>query len=1022
MAKTITHDQIYEDDIWKPFIDGLEKAIEKTTALKETLKSTTDGATKTANATGSDDYESINKKTKAIQDGIDAAKKYQQVEKEVTNAEKMLADALKQQKVAQIQANQETKEAKRIMELQVKIANTLEGSYDNLSAQYSINKLLLNGMTKEMREGTEEGQKLEKQTYEIYQEMKKLQEATGKHVLSVGDYKQATGEVTKSLGEMKQELRSLKNMSFAGKTSEEIDEVKQKMAGLIDDIGDMQMELNTMAQQKDTFAGVLTGLTLVSAGVEGVVSSLSLLGVESETLDVLEGKMMQLIALTQALSEIEDAYRKGKIKAIGLKIKETALTVKDNLVKWSSTVATVAQTKAETAKTVAVSRGSIVTRTAAAVQWLWNAALAANPIGLVIIGIAALTAGIIALTLVMKDSGDEQERLNKLLDENAKKREEQEKWDALRVRTARAVKQSEEDLLKIEKEALVNKLASIEAERSMLQQLQVMNELTDEQSERKLEIDNEILALKDDILVKGLEITMAQKDANDEQKKADEEARKKAQEKLDLLKKQRLEYEKFYLDTFSNIAKENLESEEKRIENSNYANKRIIEEAKKMYDIYEGTLVAVYKKEREQALNEKELSRWQRLKIEAEYNEKIRVLGNERIAWEENVNDKMFASVEDRFAKQLEAEKKHNQFKENLTITKAEEQITDQMEILEAMKVTNEKELEAYENKVDGILGLIDKRKQAELTAIDEEEQRLLTEERLNENNATNIARIEAEAIEKRRQVERDAWKEKVEMDDNAEKLAAEKRKEWREKENKELAKNIENAITLFESYYEERNKKRQEALDKEIEASKKQQDILRELASKGVENASDNLAFEQKKQAELQLKKEKLQRQEKLMQLQLTALQTYAKKVEAGEDNPVGATIKDITVLSGFMKSLSSFFDGTEDTGLGGKVDNKGGFLSVLHPHERVLTADQNKMLAGLSNWELANIGAMHKKGASSGDNELSGKIDKLISIIDEKPVYLGRDYDATERAIIDVVKKGTTTIRNHKKVSSVW
>lgn len=53
----------------------------------------------------------------------------------------------------------------------------------------------------------------------------------------------------------------------------------------------------------------------------------------------------------------------------------------------------------------------------------------------------------------------------------------------------------------------------------------------------------------------------------------------------------------------------------------------------------------------------------------------------------------------------------------------------------------------------------------------------------------------------------------------------------------------------------------------------------------------------------------------------------------------------------------VPQFHDGTEDTGRGGKVDNKGGFNAVLHPNERVMTKKQNKLMHGYSNDKVANI-----------------------------------------------------------------
>jgi hypothetical protein len=68
----------------------------------------------------------------------------------------------------------------------------------------------------------------------------------------------------------------------------------------------------------------------------------------------------------------------------------TAATIKDIAVKAAHAASIVAGTVATWASTVA-------SKAAAAAQWLWNAAMAANPIGLIIAGVAALVAGVVLL-------------------------------------------------------------------------------------------------------------------------------------------------------------------------------------------------------------------------------------------------------------------------------------------------------------------------------------------------------------------------------------------------------------------------------------------------------------------------------------------------------------------------------------------------------------------------------------------------------------------------------------------------
>lgn len=47
--------------------------------------------------------------------------------------------------------------------------------------------------------------------------------------------------------------------------------------------------------------------------------------------------------------------------------------------------------------------GTVATKALTAVQWLWNAALTANPIGIIIVAVGALIAGIVALTMHFED-------------------------------------------------------------------------------------------------------------------------------------------------------------------------------------------------------------------------------------------------------------------------------------------------------------------------------------------------------------------------------------------------------------------------------------------------------------------------------------------------------------------------------------------------------------------------------------------------------------------------------------------
>lgn len=124
-----------------------------------------------------------------------------------------LAQAQEKLAYAQSEENQQLKlystqirEANQIAQLQATIANSAEGSYNRLSAQYSLNKIRLNQMSAAEREAADSGKKLEAETNAIYQQMIKLQEATGNYRLSVGHYQKTWDGLGISISQVVREL------------------------------------------------------------------------------------------------------------------------------------------------------------------------------------------------------------------------------------------------------------------------------------------------------------------------------------------------------------------------------------------------------------------------------------------------------------------------------------------------------------------------------------------------------------------------------------------------------------------------------------------------------------------------------------------------------------------------------------------------------------------------------------------------------------------------------------------------
>lgn len=177
-------------DLVKPD-NSIEELIKQLTELKDTY---TD-ALASIKAEAIQLAATLQKVSGATEDGRKKTKKAADDADRLARAQKELAFAESDAAKKLAELNLAKQEANQINKLIIKINQSAEGSYNRLSAQYSLNKIYLNNMTKAERENTEEGRKLVEQTKEIYEEMKRLQEATGKFQLNVGNYTQASDAI-----------------------------------------------------------------------------------------------------------------------------------------------------------------------------------------------------------------------------------------------------------------------------------------------------------------------------------------------------------------------------------------------------------------------------------------------------------------------------------------------------------------------------------------------------------------------------------------------------------------------------------------------------------------------------------------------------------------------------------------------------------------------------------------------------------------------------------------------------------
>ena len=313
-------------------------------------------------------------------------------------------------------------------------------------------------------------------------------------------------------------------------------------------------------------------------------------------------------------------------------------------------------------------------------------------------------------------------------------------------------------------------------------------------------------------------------------------------------------------------------------------------------------------------------------------------------------------------------------------------------------------------------------RLQVEEEVIEEDEKAQKIKE-INEKLTNDIIRLDNETLDAKKSID----EQEV---DNEEQMA--------EKLLQNAKNRVDEQIAVLEALTDISNEladKRISKIDEEIEASQKRFDNLQELANSGNILAKESMAEEAKLMAEQNRKREAMEKRKQRIQLASTVLQSYLTNSQDPEiKNPLQKTITDTVLLTEFIKSLPAFFDGIDDTGKNGQgVDGKGGFLSVLHPNERVVPKKNNDMIGNMSNDELGQLAYNYQNGLVrdvadgltlsndlSGVNILADKLDSLERTISNKP-----EHNLEVEQIIDgamaisrTTKRGNTKIYNRYRV----
>lgn len=351
---------------------------------------------------------------------------------------------------AQIKAvNAEASKLERQITNDIKAQNQAKGSLNQLSSELNNMKAEYRDLSEEVRQSPF-GVQMQQDIDALNTKLKEAEAAYGDNQRSVGDYAIAGKALTQELGEITDKLYELATAGQRG--SKEYETLAKKAQDLRKAQQEVDAEIDAGGSLTKNLDGLMQAVSGVTAAYTLWQSASQLLGIQNEEL---EATMQKVVIATTALNALQQ--------------------IQISLQKQSAAVIL--------AKTVA-------TKAATAAQWLWNAAMAANPIGAVVAAVAGLVTGIVALGKALTQSSGTKQ----LKAETEAAREAAAEYEEYKNSREEAAEQSERDA-KAQSAATDALIAQRRAEGATEEELAaIKKQAADEASEaaiQKAEAENE---------------------------------------------------------------------------------------------------------------------------------------------------------------------------------------------------------------------------------------------------------------------------------------------------------------------------------------------------------------------------------------------------------------------------------------------------------------------------------------------------------------------------------------------------
>lgn len=365
-----------------------------------------------------------------------------------------------------------------------------------------------------------------------------------------------SGQSVKTLGSLKAELEAI-NEELEGVEigSKAFTELTDKARATSSEIKTLEKTFEGLEPQQKTEAFV-KGFEAIAGAVAVTAGTMSLFGVESEKIGKIEEKVQGAIAIAIGARAIAEGALQARIAA----------------------------------RLIAEKAAAVSTKALTVVQRIYNTVLAANPIFALVTVLAAVTAGIYALSKALKSdtttaetNAEAYERMTKALENSNKERQNA-------IELANAQGKSQEEILELQ---VQNAKAAAEEATAIRVRAQIANQFSEETKQaREAEAEADRQLLLAETRLETFRREEADKAAEDRRKKAQEDYERRKKEREEELKELQEFYDKLRIarlqafrqateDLYASLDKDIKDAEEKRQKDFDNRIKRTTEMSRK---------------------------------------------------------------------------------------------------------------------------------------------------------------------------------------------------------------------------------------------------------------------------------------------------------------------------------------------------------------------------------------------------------------------------------------------------------